>query len=234
MRDRETKLVKAVSDQKTKPMKAIPRQKGRRFSLSSLGKKKLGAVPPSWKGIPSSPSIYDQETKLIKAIRPRKGRPSKDRRFSLSSIVRKILPRRVRPLAQMSSVECGLASLAMILSYHGRKTSISELRTRFGISRDGTSALGIVKAARAYGMRVRPFSLQHTELRGKLLPAIVHWEFNHFLIVERWSPKWVIVVDPSGGRRRRLSARNLMLDLLAFLLPSNQVPILTALPPLLR
>ena len=206
MRDRETKLVKAVSDQKTKPMKAIPRQKGRRFSLSSLGKKKLGAVPPSWKGIPSSPSIYDQETKLIKAIRPRKGRPSKDRRFSLSSIVRKILPRRVRPLAQMSSVECGLASLAMILSYHGRKTSISELRTRFGISRDGTSALGIVKAARAYGMRVRPFSLQHTELRGKLLPAIVHWEFNHFLIVERWSPKWVIVVDPSGGRRRRLSA----------------------------
>jgi ATP-binding cassette subfamily B protein len=206
MRDQETKLMKAVSDQKTKVMEAVPRRKGRRFSLSSLGRKKWGAVPPSWKGIPSSPTIYDQETRLIKAIRPRKGRPSKDRRFSLSSIVRKIRPRRVRPLAQMSKVECGLTSLAMILSYYGRRTSVSELRTRFGISRDGTSALGIVKAARAFGMRVRPFSLQHTELRGKLLPAIVHWEFNHFLVVERWSPKWVIVVDPSGGRRRRLSA----------------------------
>lgn len=205
MRNQETKLMKAVSDQKTKQMRAVPRQKGRRFSLSSLGKKKWGAIPPSWKGMPPSPSIYDQETKLMKAIRPPKARPSKGRRFFLSRLVRNIYRRKVHPLAQMSKVECGLTSLAMILTYYGRKTSISELRTRFGISRDGTSALGIVKAARAFGMRVKPFSLQHTELRGKLLPAIVHWEFNHFLVVERWSPKWVTVVDPSGGRRRRLS-----------------------------
>jgi ATP-binding cassette subfamily B protein len=196
----------SMRNQETKPMKAAPRQKGRRFSLSSLGKKKWGAVPPSWKGMPPDRPVYDQETKIMKALRPQKARPPKGRRFSLSNLVRKRHQRRVRPLAQMSKVECGLASLAMILTYYGRKTSISELRTRFGISRDGTSALGIVKAARNMGMRVRPLSIQHTELRGKLLPAIVHWEFNHFLVVERWSPKWVDVVDPSGGRRRRLTA----------------------------
>lgn len=195
-----------MHDRKIKQLKAAPRKKGRRLSLSSLGKKRWGAVPPSWKGIPPSNPVYDQETKLMKALRPQKACLQKGRGISLSSLVRKIHRRRcVRPLAQMSKVECGLTCLAMILTYYGRKTSIAELRTRFGISRDGTSALGIVKAARNMGMRVRPFSLQHTELHDKLLPAIVHWEFNHFLVVERWSPKWVDIVDPSGGRRRRLT-----------------------------
>src|SRR5690348_3365594 len=195
-----------MHDRKTKQLKAVPRKKGRRFSLSSLGKKKWGAVPPSWKGIPPSNPIYDQETKLMKALRPQKTYLQKTRRFSLSNLVHKTHRRRVHPLAQMSKVECGLTCLAMILTYYGRKTSISELRTRFGVGRDGTSALGIVKAARSMGMRVKALSLQHTELRHILLPAIVHWEFDHFLIVERWSPKWVYVVDPSGGRRRRLTA----------------------------
>ncbi|HEX3642424.1 MAG TPA: cysteine peptidase family C39 domain-containing protein, partial [Ktedonobacteraceae bacterium] len=191
-----------MHDQKTKQMKAAPRQKGRRFSLSSLGKKKRGAIPPSWKGIPPSHPVYDQETKLMKAMRPQKARPQKGRRFFLSSLMRRTHRRRVHPLAQMSKVECGLTCLAMILTYYGRKTSVSELRTRFTVGRDGSSALGIVKAARSMGMRVRALSLQHTELRRILLPAIVHWEFNHFLVVERWSPKWVYVVDPAGGRRR--------------------------------
>jgi HlyB family type I secretion system ABC transporter len=202
MRDQETKLMKAVHDQKTKQLQAAPRQKGRRFSLSSLGKKKWGAIPPSWKGIPPSHPIYDQETRLMKAIRPQKARLQKKRRFSLSSLVRRTHSRRVHPLAQMSKVECGLTCLAMMLTYYGRKTSVSELRTRFSVGRDGASALGIVKAARNMGMRVKALSLQHTEMRRILLPAIVHWEFNHFLIVERWSPKRVYVVDPAQGRRR--------------------------------
>jgi len=83
MRDKETKLVKAVHDQKTKVMKAAPRQKRGRFSLSSLGKKKWGAIPPSWKGMPSDRPLYDQETKIIKAIRPSKSRPTKKVSISL-------------------------------------------------------------------------------------------------------------------------------------------------------
>src|SRR5690242_10442559 len=168
--DQETKLMEAVHDRKTKLMKAAPRRRRGRFSLSGLGKKKWGTVPPSWKGIPPSQPVYDQETRLMKAIRPQKRRSQKGRRFSLSSLVRKIHHRHVHPLAQMSKVECGLTCLAMMLTYYGRKTSVSELRTRFSVGRDGSSALGIVKAARAMGMRVRALSLQHTEMRRILLP----------------------------------------------------------------
>ena len=62
--------------------------------------------------------------------------------------------KRVPALLQMSMVECGAACLAMLLSYHGRKTTISEVREQCGIGRDGLSALSLVKAARKYGMRV--------------------------------------------------------------------------------
>jgi ATP-binding cassette, subfamily B, bacterial len=110
--------------------------------------------------------------------------------------------KRVPVLLQLSAVECGAACLAMILSYHGRKTSVSEVRDRVGLGRDGLSALDIVKAARGYGMRVRAVSLQENDFRFVTLPAIVHWEFNHYLIVERWNSKYVDLVDPSSGRRR--------------------------------
>jgi len=103
---------------------------------------------------------------------------------------------------QMGAVECGAACLAMILSYYGRKTSVSEVRDYCGVGRDGLSALNIVKAARSYGLRVRAVSLKENDFRYVTLPAIVHWEFNHFLIVERWTPKYVDLVDPAMGRRR--------------------------------
>ncbi len=111
-------------------------------------------------------------------------------------------PRRVPVLMQMTAVECGAACLAMILSYYGRKTSVSEVRDRCHVGRDGLSALDIVKAARNYGLRVRAVSLQENDLRRVSLPAIIHWEFAHFMIVERCSPTWVDVVDPAIGRRR--------------------------------
>jgi ATP-binding cassette, subfamily B, bacterial len=110
--------------------------------------------------------------------------------------------KRVPVLLQMSMVECGAACLAMILSYYGRKSSVSEIRDHCGVGRDGLSALNIVKAARSYGLRVRAVSLQENDFRFVSLPAIVHWEFNHFLIVERWTPKYVELVDPGRGRRR--------------------------------
>jgi ATP-binding cassette subfamily B protein len=122
--------------------------------------------------------------------------------FVLYSFVQVVWRKRVRPLVQMTEVECGITCLAMILNYYGRPTSIGELRVQFGGGRDGLSALSIVKAARSYGLRVRAISLAHSEFRRVTLPAIIHWQFNHFLIVERWSKKWVSVVDPAFGRRR--------------------------------
>ncbi len=113
------------------------------------------------------------------------------------------LPRhRVPVLLQMNSVECGSACLAMILSYYGRKTSVVECRDACGIGRDGVTAQTIAKAARSYELRAKAFSLDPSDLRDLQLPAIVHWEFNHFVVVERWSPRWVEIVDPASGRSR--------------------------------
>jgi len=117
-------------------------------------------------------------------------------------LLQRLRKRRVPVINQMGAVECGAACLAMILSYYGRKTSVSEVRDYCGVGRDGLSALNIVKAARSYGLRVRAVSLKENDFRYVTLPAIVHWEFNHFLIVERWTPKYVDLVDPAMGHRR--------------------------------
>ncbi|GHO45394.1 peptidase domain-containing ABC transporter [Ktedonospora formicarum] len=109
---------------------------------------------------------------------------------------------RITPQLQANEMECGLTCLGMILNYYGRKTTITELRSRFGVGRDGVSALSIVRAARDYGLRVRAVSLQSDDFKAITLPAIVHWEFKHFLIVEKWNKNYVEVVDPAQGRRR--------------------------------
>jgi ABC-type bacteriocin/lantibiotic exporter with double-glycine peptidase domain len=102
----------------------------------------------------------------------------------------------------MDATECGAACLAMILNYYGYKIGVAGVRERCGVGRDGLSALSIVQAAQAYGLRARAISLAHNDFRFVRLPAIVHWDFNHFLIAERWSPHAVEVVDPALGRRR--------------------------------
>ncbi|HEU4510378.1 MAG TPA: peptidase domain-containing ABC transporter, partial [Pyrinomonadaceae bacterium] len=114
--------------------------------------------------------------------------------------------RRVPVLRQMSTVECGAACLAMMLSYYGRKTSIPEASSYLGIGRDGTTALAIATTGREQGLRVRAYTIEPENFKYVKCPAIVHWNFNHFLIVERWTPKYVEVVDPAVGRRRLTAA----------------------------
>lgn len=114
--------------------------------------------------------------------------------------------RKVPEILQMNAVECGAACLAMILSYYGRKTSISEIYQHANPGRDGLSALSLVQAARRFGLKVRTISLAANDFRFISLPAIVYWQFNHFLIVERWSSSSVDVVDPAVGHKR-LSAQ---------------------------
>ncbi len=150
------------------------------------------------------PPVSDQQvpTQKLKRVVPPRLRFRSLR--SAASRLQSRLQRRVPPVLQLTAVECGAACLAMILGYYGRKTRVAEIRDGYGIGRDGLSALDIVKAARHYGMRVRAISLrgQIDEFRFVSLPAIVHWEFNHFIVVERWSAKHVDVVDPAVGRKR--------------------------------
>jgi ATP-binding cassette, subfamily B, bacterial len=108
---------------------------------------------------------------------------------------------RVPVVRQMSAVECGAACLSMILSYHGRETRISECRDELGIGRNGVTGLTIAKAARAHGLRVKAYSIGPQDFKFVTLPAAIHWEFNHFIVVEHWSPDSVDVIDPAIGRR---------------------------------
>ncbi len=110
--------------------------------------------------------------------------------------------RRVPVVLQLGARECGAACLAMILRYHGREVSLEECRERLSVGRDGSSALTIATAARSYGLRVRSYTVaEPSDLRHLPLPALVHWSFNHFVILERWSPRKAEIVDPAAGRR---------------------------------
>ncbi len=102
----------------------------------------------------------------------------------------------------MEAVECGAASLAMVLAYFGHHAPLSEVRQACGVSRDGSNAKNIVVAARRYGLKPRGRRLEPSDLAEVQVPAILHWEMNHFVVLERYTASDVFLVDPASGRRR--------------------------------
>jgi ATP-binding cassette subfamily B protein len=109
--------------------------------------------------------------------------------------------RRVRYVPQVEVTECGAACLTMILGYYGHHAPLAELRQACGVSRNGADALGLLRAAQRYGLVAQGVRIEMSELGELRLPAVLHWDFEHFLVLERIQGGRAVLVDPAFGRR---------------------------------
>ena len=108
---------------------------------------------------------------------------------------------KVPTVLQMEATECGAASLAMVLAYYGRWLPLEFLRQECGVTRDGSNAENLLKAARRQGCAAKAFAGRSEKLRKKEFPLILFWEFNHFLVLEGFQGDTVFLNDPAMGQR---------------------------------
>jgi ABC-type bacteriocin/lantibiotic exporter with double-glycine peptidase domain len=109
---------------------------------------------------------------------------------------------RTPTVLQYEAVECGAASLKIVLGYLGKVLPLADLRERCGISRDGVTAVQLKRAALSLGLEVKAFrcSAQHLLDKGQF-PCIIFWNFNHFLVLEGFHKGQAYLSDPASGRR---------------------------------
>ncbi|HTE97657.1 MAG TPA: NHLP family bacteriocin export ABC transporter peptidase/permease/ATPase subunit [Bradyrhizobium sp.] len=126
-------------------------------------------------------------------------------RSRLGSRFQKLLRKKVinTPIIlQMEAAECGAAALAIVLAYHGAWISLEQLRIACGVSRDGSKASNIIRAARRHGLVARGYSVEPAALGQLPMPCIIHWNFKHFVVMEGVSGRHAYINDPATGRRR--------------------------------
>ena len=107
---------------------------------------------------------------------------------------------KVPVVMQMEALECGAASLTMILAYYDKWIPLEQVREDCGVSRDGSNARNILRAARSYGLNAKAYRYSPERLKevGKF-PMIVHWEFNHFIVLNGFKGNKVYINDPARG-----------------------------------
>lgn len=111
---------------------------------------------------------------------------------------------------QMEATECGAASLSMIFAYFGKQLPLEQMRIETGVSRDGCNAGNMMRAAKRFGLECRGFRKEPGALKAMPMPCIVHWNFNHFVVLEGFKTsgfgkrrkEYVYLNDPAVGRRK--------------------------------
>lgn len=118
----------------------------------------------------------------------------------MNAIDTSIIPRRrIRPVRQAEASECGLACLAMVGNWWGHELDLAHLRREFGTSSRGVGLRTLMQTADAMGLTPRPLKVGVDGLAGIRLPAIIHWDMDHFVVLERVAKDRFYLVDPRQG-----------------------------------
>ena len=107
---------------------------------------------------------------------------------------------KVPVVMQMEALECGAASLAMVMAYYGKWVPLEQVRLDCGVSRDGSSAKNVLIAARSYGFTAQGFRAELSAIKTKVsYPCIIHWNFNHFVVLCGFKGNYAYLNDPARG-----------------------------------
>ncbi|MBQ6396853.1 MAG: NHLP family bacteriocin export ABC transporter peptidase/permease/ATPase subunit [Oscillospiraceae bacterium] len=107
---------------------------------------------------------------------------------------------KVPVVMQMETLECGAASLAMVMAYYGKWVPLEQVRLDCGVSRDGSNAKNVLVAARSYGFEAQGFRCEVGALKKDMsYPCIIHWNFNHFVVLDGFKGDWAYLNDPARG-----------------------------------
>lgn len=107
---------------------------------------------------------------------------------------------KVPVILQLEALECGAASLAMVMAYYQKWIPLEQVRVDCGVSRDGSNAKNLLLAARNYGMNAKGYRFEPEILKEKgTFPCIIHWNFNHFVVLDGFRNKKAVLNDPARG-----------------------------------
>lgn len=103
-------------------------------------------------------------------------------------------------IMQLENLECGAASLSMILAYYGKWIPLEKVRADCGVSRDGSNAKNIYMAAVRYGLSVKAFQYEIDDImENATFPCIIHWGYNHFVVLNGFKDGKAVINDPARG-----------------------------------